>query len=186
LLHTPLTLPSCLLPHFHPPPSPIPPPSSFDQPHSYLCWGSACCPASFRVRLKPSLRHFAIVVKEVIYGLLLLLLLISIEDVIAGYEASLQWALSCIKRPDSLAPIDTSIHEDTAVAVTAGPFKLQRGTLTFTLVVDFASWVQSKGTNQVPGLRTDQCSYGSKLTSILGTMVILIKIICQCFQITSQ
>jgi hypothetical protein len=108
----------------------------------------------------------------------------SIDDTIASYDPSLQWALNyTIERPDDLTPIVASIRDGTAAAVTDGSFKLQRGTAAFTLV-DLASGVQFTGANHVPGLPTDQCAYRSELTGILGT-VILIDIVCQFFQITS-
>jgi hypothetical protein len=66
--------------------------------------------------------------------------------------------------------------------VTDGSFKLHRGTSAFTLV-DLASGTQLTGANHVPGLGSNHCSYQSKLTGILGT-VILIDTVCGFFQIT--
>jgi hypothetical protein len=95
----------------------------------------------------------------------------------ASYDTSLQWALTYIECLEDLLPIASSIHEAMAIAVTGGSFKLQRGTLAFTLM-DLAS-----GT-QLTGVRRDHCLYQSKLTGILGT-IILINIACGFFQITS-
>jgi hypothetical protein len=72
-----------------------------------------------------------------------------------------------------------------AIAVTAdGSFKLQRGTLAFTCI-GLASGTQYTSANHVPGLISDHHLYHSELTGILG-MVLLIKIVCQFFQSTSQ
>ena len=107
----------------------------------------------------------------------------SIDDAIASYDTSLQWALPYIECPDALLPIASGIRDGTAIAVTDGSFKLQRGTSAFTLV-DLASGTQLTGANHVPGICTDHCSYRSELTGILGT-VILIDIVCGFFGITS-
>jgi hypothetical protein len=107
-----------------------------------------------------------------------------LDDFIAAYDPSLQWALNYVEMPDNLTSIADSIRDGTAAAVTDGLFKLQRGTSAFTLL-DLASGIQLTRANHVPGLKTEQCAYRSKLTGILGT-VILIDIVCLFSQITSE
>jgi hypothetical protein len=53
--------------------------------------------------------------------------------------------------------------------VTDGSFNLQGGMSEFTSA-GLASGVQLTGTNHIPGLKTDHCSYRSELTGILGTV----------------
>jgi hypothetical protein len=81
-----------------------------------------------------------------------------LDDAIASYKPSLQWALTYIERRDDLIPIADSIREGTAAAVTDGSFKLQHGTSAFTQL-NLDSGIQLTGANHVPGLKTNQCAY---------------------------
>ena len=97
---------------------------------------------------------------------------ISLREIIDQLPDSIKWCADHFWASDNGDTIAEAIRQGTAVALSDGSYKDQRGTSAWVIEAD-QEIGRIKGWNMVPGYQDDHSSYRSELTGILSILVFL-------------